>query len=233
MQHRLGAPCRPAPRRRVRADAFAIDGHERELGGDEQRGGADESQNGQQAERGVDGGGSRDGGRGRSGSPRRPWECTRVTPGQAVLAAVIVAVGAAVQGAVGFGANLVAAPLLVLIDPGLVPGPITVAALALSGVVAARERVHADVRELHIASVALVPGTIVGAAALAATDEQSLGLLLAAVVLVGVLLTASGFASRCGRRGSRQPARCQASWGRRRRSADRPSRCCTSTARAP
>jgi uncharacterized membrane protein YfcA len=115
-----------------------------------------------------------------------------VTPGQAVLAAVVVAVGGAVQGAVGFGANLVAAPLLVLIHPGLVPGPTTVAALALNALIATRERAPADRRELRIAAVALVPGTIAGAAALAATDEQSLGLLLAAIVLFGVALTASG-----------------------------------------
>jgi uncharacterized membrane protein YfcA len=186
-QHCLGASRGPAAGRGVGADPFAVDGDERELGGDEQRGGADESQDGQQAERGVD-----DRARGRSGSRVRPCECTRVTTGQAVLAAVIVAVGAAVQGAVGFGANLVAAPLLVLIYPGLVPGPITVAALALNTLIATRERAHADVRELRIASIALVPGTIAGAAALAATDDRSLGLLLAAIVLLGVALTASG-----------------------------------------
>jgi uncharacterized membrane protein YfcA len=115
-----------------------------------------------------------------------------VTPGQAVLAALIVAVGAAVQGAVGFGVNLVAAPLLVLVHPGLVPGPTTVAALVLNVVLALRERAHADTSELAVAAVALVPGTIAGAAALAATDERSLGLLLAAVVLFGVVLTAAG-----------------------------------------
>lgn len=39
------------------------------------------------------------------------------------VACVVVAAGAAVQGGVGFGMNLVAAPLLALIDPDLVPGP--------------------------------------------------------------------------------------------------------------
>ena len=40
--------------------------------------------------------------------------------------------GAAVQGAVGFGANLVAAPLLVLLDDGFVPGPVIVASGVLN-----------------------------------------------------------------------------------------------------
>jgi uncharacterized membrane protein YfcA len=39
-----------------------------------------------------------------------------------VLAVVVVAVSAAVQGAIGFGLNLLAVPVLLLIDPSLVPG---------------------------------------------------------------------------------------------------------------
>src|SRR5690606_17755869 len=42
---------------------------------------------------------------------------------QLILALVVLFVGSAIQGSVGFGLNLFAAPLLVLIDPGLVPAP--------------------------------------------------------------------------------------------------------------
>src|SRR5438034_6678902 len=55
-----------------------------------------------------------------------------VTPLQVLLAALAMAVGALVQGAVGFGASLVAAPLLVLVDVRLVPGPIGIASLTLN-----------------------------------------------------------------------------------------------------
>jgi uncharacterized membrane protein YfcA len=104
-----------------------------------------------------------------------------------------MAIGSAVQGAVGFGANLIAAPLLVLIDPRLVPGATTLASLGLNAGVTVRERGHADRRELLIASVGLVPGTVIGAAALASTtDARSVRLLLAVIVLLGVALTASG-----------------------------------------
>ena len=55
-----------------------------------------------------------------------------VTVTEAVLAALIFGLGAAVQGAVGFGANLVAAPLLVLLGEGFVPGPVIVASGVLN-----------------------------------------------------------------------------------------------------
>jgi uncharacterized membrane protein YfcA len=115
-----------------------------------------------------------------------------MTVAQAVLAAAVMAVGAGVQGAVGFGSNLIAAPLLVLIDPAFVPGPTSVASVVLNLLLTMRERAEADRRELRIAIIGLVPGTVLGAAALAATDDRSLGLLIAATVVLGVLLTASG-----------------------------------------
>ena len=55
-----------------------------------------------------------------------------MTVAEAVLAALIFGLGAAVQGAVGFGANLVAAPLLVLLADGFVPGPVIVASGVLN-----------------------------------------------------------------------------------------------------
>ena len=55
-----------------------------------------------------------------------------MTVTEALLAALDLRAGAAVQGAVGFGANLVAAPLLVLLGEGFVPGPVIVASGVLN-----------------------------------------------------------------------------------------------------
>ena len=51
--------------------------------------------------------------------------------GLIVAAAVIMAIGCALQAAVGFGFALFSAPLLLLIDPRFVPGPILLAAIPL------------------------------------------------------------------------------------------------------
>lgn len=51
---------------------------------------------------------------------------------EAVLAVLIVAVGTAIQASIGFGLAMIAAPLLMLIEPALVPGAMIGIALALS-----------------------------------------------------------------------------------------------------
>ncbi len=109
-----------------------------------------------------------------------------------VLAVVAMFAGAAVQGAVGFGANLVAAPVLALIDPTLVPVPLICTSLLLNTLTTRRETAHVDRRELCIAVAGLVPGTLAGAALLSAVDDDTLGLLFASMVLIAVALVASG-----------------------------------------
>ena len=49
-----------------------------------------------------------------------------------VFAALLILMGAFVQSAIGFGLAIVAAPLLFLLSPDYVPGPITATALILS-----------------------------------------------------------------------------------------------------
>ena len=56
------------------------------------------------------------------------------------IAFAVVLVGAAVQGAVGFGLGLIAAPILLLIDPRFIPGPLIGGGVALTALVAWRER---------------------------------------------------------------------------------------------
>ncbi|HEX6130577.1 MAG TPA: sulfite exporter TauE/SafE family protein, partial [Actinomycetota bacterium] len=62
------------------------------------------------------------------------------------VASLVVGASAAVQGAVGFGLVLVAAPIVTMLDPRLVPGPMLVAALVITVVMAVRERAGLDVR---------------------------------------------------------------------------------------
>lgn len=84
-----------------------------------------------------------------------------------LAASAAIAFGALVQGAVGFGMALVAAPLLVLIRPQLVPGPLLVSGLALTLLVARRERDSIDLLGVKWGLVGRVPGVAIGALALA------------------------------------------------------------------
>lgn len=104
----------------------------------------------------------------------------------------MVAAGSFVQGAVGFGLSLVAAPLVTLIDPALVPGPLLLAALVLPLLTARRDRRWIDLRGVRWALVGRVPGSILGALLLTALPPRSVALTVGLVVLAGVAMTASG-----------------------------------------
>jgi uncharacterized membrane protein YfcA len=106
-----------------------------------------------------------------------------------VVAVLVVAVTSAVHGAVGFGMNLLAVPVLVLLDPTFVPGPAVAAGLVLSILIAGRERTPLNLR-LGWACLGLVPGTALALALLAVVPQESLAAPLGALVLVAVALSA-------------------------------------------
>jgi uncharacterized protein len=96
-----------------------------------------------------------------------------------------------VQGGVGFGMNLIAAPILAVLDPDLVPGPALVAAVTLTILVAVRDRAAIDRRGVSYALAGRVPGTVVGALVIASIPEEGVTVAVAASVLFAVLLQAT------------------------------------------
>ncbi|MGI8756612.1 MAG: sulfite exporter TauE/SafE family protein [Acidimicrobiales bacterium] len=108
-----------------------------------------------------------------------------------VLGLACVTVGATVQATIGFGAALVSVPLLLLVDPRFVPGPIAVAGLAVNVTMAVTQRAHADWPGVRWLAIGLVPGVAVAGLALAAVSGPSLALLSAAAILVAVAISAA------------------------------------------
>jgi uncharacterized membrane protein YfcA len=115
-----------------------------------------------------------------------------VDPRTFLLSSVIIAIGAALQGAVGFGLGLFAAPLLLLFAPELVPGPLLAASMVLSVFLAHHERGTIAWRDLGWALLGRVAGIAAAAALLATVSQTSLGLWSGVLVLVAVGLSASG-----------------------------------------
>jgi uncharacterized membrane protein YfcA len=109
--------------------------------------------------------------------------------GELLAASVLVFLGAMVQSAVGFGLAIVAAPLLYLIDPRLVPGPILLLALVLSALNVWRNRAGLAVRELGSAVVGRVPGVLLALWLLQVMPTRMLSLVLAAAVLLAVAIS--------------------------------------------
>lgn len=108
----------------------------------------------------------------------------------------ITAAGAALQAATGMGMALFAAPLLVLIDPGFVPGPALCTVIALSAAVAWRERRSIDRRVLTVSLLGLAVGCAVGAAALALLSGFDLARIFAVLILFAVFLSLVGLRPR-------------------------------------
>ena len=107
-----------------------------------------------------------------------------------VVTAVLV--GALVQGSIGFGLNLIAAPVLALVEPDLVPGPAIVLAFVMTLLVAARERRDIDLGDVRWAFCGRIPGSLAGAVAVALLSPRALTLAIGVAVLVAVAITATG-----------------------------------------
>jgi len=111
----------------------------------------------------------------------------------AVLAAMVMAAGCALQGALGFGANLVAAPLLLLIDDRFVPGPAIVATGVLNLLVIRREGATKMDPTIGTAIVGQVAGTLGAGVVLVIIADDVLALVFAGSVLLAVALSLAGW----------------------------------------
>jgi uncharacterized membrane protein YfcA len=110
----------------------------------------------------------------------------------ALIAITIMALGSAFQAAVGLGLALFVVPLLALIDPIYVPGPMLLAGTALAAMTAWRDRASIDRSGLQRSLVGLAVGTIVGAVALKALAAPALPKLFGVLVLLAVVISVFG-----------------------------------------
>ena len=112
---------------------------------------------------------------------------------QYVLAVLVVAVGAMIQGSLGFGLGLVSAPALALIDETFIPGPLLLVGVAVTLTVFLRERGAVDWKGMKWAIFGRVIGTIAGGWAVVAFSKDAVIVLVAVLVLAGVLMTSIGW----------------------------------------
>jgi uncharacterized membrane protein YfcA len=116
-----------------------------------------------------------------------------VSGAEVVIACCTVFLGACLQGSVGFGLGMLGGPVLALLDPELVPGPLLLLATVLTCVVAVVERARLDLRGARWALTGRIPGTVVGALLVVWLPQRWLALALAAAVLGGTAAGALGW----------------------------------------
>jgi len=118
---------------------------------------------------------------------------TEFTIYEVIIIFVIVTVGSVLQGCLGFGLGPIAVPLLVMIDPVFIPGPLLLVAIFLVSLIYMRERHAADTRDILWAVIGRTTGTILGAILLLAVPKDRLSLLFGIMVLVALIFFSSGF----------------------------------------
>lgn len=109
----------------------------------------------------------------------------------AVCAGAVV-IGAVVQGTVGFGIALVAGPVLLLVDPRLVPTGMLVVSTVMPWTTLAQEWRHVDWRGLRWSLTGRLAGTAVGVWLVAVLGAAGIGVAVAVMVLATVAVTLSG-----------------------------------------
>ncbi|WP_028304547.1 sulfite exporter TauE/SafE family protein [Oceanospirillum maris] len=106
-----------------------------------------------------------------------------------VLALAAVTLGIGIQAWTGIGFGLLSAPLLYLISPAYVPGPVLVLGFVLSLMVVVRHRNGLICLRVLTASIARIPGAWLGASLLGILPVHWLGITLGLALLFALVIT--------------------------------------------
>ncbi|MCY7296674.1 sulfite exporter TauE/SafE family protein [Alteromonas sp. a30] len=104
-------------------------------------------------------------------------------------AALALLAGCTIQTAVGFGMALIAAPIIVMVNPLWVPYVLTVTALVLSVSNAWNQRHDIQWQQLVPPMITRIPGTVFGTWILALIAMQWLQVIVAGMVLLTIFVT--------------------------------------------
>ena len=116
-----------------------------------------------------------------------------LSPTAWMVAIAIVVAGSMLQSTTGFGLALVSAPVLVLLDPTLVPGVVLAVATPLAMVMLIRERAHLDLNAIRWALLGRVLGAFGGSWAVLVLGTRDLSIAFALSLLLAVAMSVAGF----------------------------------------
>ena len=77
-------------------------------------------------------------------------------------AALVIGAGSVIQTLTGMGTGFLVVPIIALIDISLLPGPMVLASMSLSGLMTYRGRAHIDYKNVGAILCGIVPGAIIG-----------------------------------------------------------------------
>lgn len=102
---------------------------------------------------------------------------------------MLMMLGTVVQGSIGFGQAVISAPLLLLVNPEYVPGPIIFPIILLTFLMAVRDRDAIQRSVIPMATVGRIVGTIPAAYALVVMSQTTFDIFFGFTVLGAVVMS--------------------------------------------
>ncbi len=106
-----------------------------------------------------------------------------------LVAATVVSFGSLVQGSVGFGLNLLAAPFIAIVIPAALPATLVLVAFPLAISTLVREHHAVERKPLRWMFLGAVPGTVLGLLIIGQVDSTELAIVVGSITLTGVALS--------------------------------------------
>lgn len=112
-----------------------------------------------------------------------------VAPFAFVVLFAAVAIGALVQGTIGFGINVIAAPVAAIVLPEALPSAMIVMTLPMTAGSAFREREHIDREGVLWSTLGRLPGVVLGGFAVSRLEPEALATWIGGFVIVAALMS--------------------------------------------
>ena len=107
-----------------------------------------------------------------------------------MAALVVVTIAATIQGAIGFGINLMVVPVLAVLIPGSVPGSMVLLSIPMTLTMLLREHQSIDWVGVRWIALGRLPGTAIGIAVVSVVPAAELSIIVGAAIVLGVILSA-------------------------------------------
>ena len=116
-----------------------------------------------------------------------------VTPVELAAALALVVIGSVIHGSIGFGMAAVVAPVLLLVNDAFLPGPVVLATMVLTALIAYRDLRHIHWPEVTVATGGRVVGMLPAAVAIRYFSAAAYDLMFSLAVLAVVVISAAGW----------------------------------------
>lgn len=101
----------------------------------------------------------------------------------------IVIIGSIFQGSLSMGFALVVSPILIMVEPAFIPGPMMICRLFLSILIIIKERKSININDVKISIIGRIVGTILAAFIILIISNELFGIIFGSFIILAVILS--------------------------------------------